>query len=365
MVNQQTLIIDNFVITGIMCLKKKQINCSMLKVYVIMCTLVFVSMIVNMDIHGYTMWLLLAVALFAEETINYDTVYQQYENLMLWICVFSLIGTVLWLVKTELVYARPRVNGVVTDIRNFYVTTVLTVYQGLSFRNFGIFRGPAMFCIYIGLALLRQFYYLENISIKRSVIFLVTIVTTRSVTGFIAVIFLYIMFIFLKKKRGKEFGFCTITLTGAVIASKVLGVLSYFLERLGPGGGSSYSINSRIYSIVCGLMAGLTNPVFGRGTSKSEEVFGECVRVLNITEGACWANMVTYLFASFGILFVVFYSGLYGMGLTYCDSKIVLWITAVFIILLLCGGTMTYSTLLYTFMMYGLKNLKEHRLFAT
>lgn len=348
----------NFMITMILCLKKKRLNAFMVKVYAVMCITVFASMVVNQDFHGYTMWIIMAIALFTEEAIEYDIFYQVFENIIFFFSICSLLGMVLWFTAPEVVLAFPEID----ICRNLIVTTIPTVYKGFTFRNFGIFREPAMFCIYLGLALTRQFFCVEKLSVKKCIVFLITIITTRSATGYIGVIFLLAAFFVLKKKSRKECGFCVLIIMGIVAANRALGLMSYLMNRMDPESASAYSLNSRVYSVVCGLMAGFTDPLFGRGATKSNDVFAACVKLVDTTgEGGCWANMVTYFFASFGIVFIaVFLLGLFGMTLSYKKSRIIAFVNLIFIVLLLCGETMTYSATMFTFMMYGLRNLREH-----
>ena len=132
-------------------------------------------------------------------------------------------------------------------------------------------------------------------------------------------------------------------------------IVNYFLSKISTSGANAVSSNSRYYSIIGGAIVGILNPFFGAGAIGSEEAFNQTVKALAGTT-YCWANMVTYLWASFGSIFVFIF--LYGLsGIMVKRGKKYSFEFLISAVLLMCGETMTYSTIMYIFMLYGYKNL--------
>lgn len=311
-----------------------------LKVCMLLLMFVFLSMIFNLDFSGYSLVITLAIALLVTELLDFEAFYLKFENVVFIICIFSLI------VVAMKILGRP--------------TILANVYRVLdnpaipwNFRLCAIFREPAMLIIYVCLALARQLFVVEKASIFRVVVYLGAIVFTGSITGYITVSFALICYV-LKTgiSRNKMYLFIGVAVIGIMILGK-LGIVEYFLERLSTKGASAASSKSRYYSIIGGMFVGMTHPLFGAGAIKSVDKFIEIVHFLG--EDVTWANMITYLFGSFGFFYVyTFMKGLYRTMLG--RKKIVTMGFLIMWCLLLCGETMTYSSIPYIFMLYGYVN---------
>ena len=82
--------------------------------------------------------------------------------------------------------------------QRFYTWLVcsLPIEPGGIIRNFGFARVPGVFAIYIIIALIFETFINENSSVKRIIIFTITLITTFSTTGFIAFGFYLIAILF-------------------------------------------------------------------------------------------------------------------------------------------------------------------------
>ena len=165
------------------------------------------------------------------------------------------------------------------------------------------------------------------------------------------------MFCFLYSKKS-DYRFIIVSLISfpliCIFAYKY-GVFDFFVSKISVTGANSASSNSRYFSIIGGALVGIINPFFGAGAIKSEIAFNTVVSSIAGTS-YCWANMVTYLWASFGCIFVfIFLRGIYGILWKSENSHALIFL--IYICLLLCGETMTYSSIMYILMLYGYKNL--------
>ena len=131
-----------------------------------------------------------------------------------------------------------------------------------------------MFAIYVGLTLGYNLYTAKTANSKSLVkilIYLVTIVTTWSVTGFVAVAFLmvfYLLFYFRMMDSKEKIFWISIILITLTLALK-FGVFNYLYTRIQPHGPSEDSVLSRVYSIIVGTIVGITHPFFGTGSTNS------------------------------------------------------------------------------------------------
>lgn len=322
-----------------------------LRVCMLLLMFVFFSMIFNLDFSGYSLIITLALALLATEHLDFESFYLKFENVVFVICVFSLIVVVM------------KILGRPTILANIF-RVIDNPAVPWNFRLWSVFREPAMFIIYLCLALARQLFVVEKASILRVTVYLGTIIFTGSTTGYITVSFALICYV-LKTgiSRNKVYLFIGAAVIGIVILGR-FGIAEYFLDRLSTSGASSASSKSRYYSIIGGMFVGITHPFFGAGAVKSGDKFIEIVHFLG--EDVTWANMITYLFASFGFFYVyTFMKGLYRTMLG--RRKVVTMGFLIMWCLLLCGETMTYSSIPYIFMLYGYvncvkKNNKSYRI---
>ncbi len=342
------------------CVKEQKIHSNTAIVYVTLSGGIILSMLFNRDIYGYTLFVFMGIAVLFTNLVEFDYFFKVFEIIVVWIAAFSLIGVAINYVCPELLEEIPDTRYMYMPAKNLFFTVVIPKVQesGNPFRNYGIFREPAMFCIYLGLACLRQFFYAEKLSVLRSGILILALILTKSTTGYIAIICLFAAYIVFKKRSITKTVISICGILGGGFVGIRFGLFSYFLERLNTAGASANSVNSRLYSIWIGGLVGFEHPLFGAGATKSNEAFAKWTELWNLD--ICWANMVTYLFASFGLLFIlIFLAGIWGCGLKVGNAKCVSWITLIYVILLLCGESMTYSTIIYVFMMFGWKKIAQ------
>lgn len=320
--------------------KKGNISLLRTKKVSVLILLVCLSMVANFDFRGYSMFVVLTIALFTVETMDFEQFYELFENIIYVISVLSIVGVVFKL-ACHLEFLPKLI----------YIAENEALPWG--FRLYGMYREPAMYCIYLGLALGRQLFFLEKRAPIRITVYLLALLLTGSATGYISVMFALICFAAISGNIKKYFPVYIMGIMCAIIIGLRYGVLDYFLKRLSTHGASADSSNSRYYSIIGGAFVGIIHPLFGAGAVKSEIRFEEFMNFLG--KSVCWANMITYLWASFGTIFIyIFLRGIYNVAVTKKKATAISFL--IFIALLLCGETMTYSSVMYIFMLYGYSN---------
>ena len=316
---------------------KRKIHLNTLKIVLILFLLVLCSMFVNLDLSGYSMFIVLSIALFLEENYEFIEFFDRFEHVIFMFTAISLIFTAIWCFF-------PNMNwNLIKIVPNEAVPW--------KFRLYGIFREPAMFCIYLGLGLAKCLFVQKTKNYLKVMIYLIATLLTGSTTGYISAVFLVVCFMLFGEHgiRWKILFFAVALFIGAIAVNN--GLIEYFTSKIATTGANAASSNSRYYSIICGALVGMKYPIFGAGAIKSEGVFNNVLSHFS-KEYFCWANMVTYLWASFGCFFI--YLFLRGIGTALPNKKKIVnicWL--VFVVLLLCGETMTYSSVMYIFMLYG------------
>lgn len=338
--NRTVMYISHILLLGLLLLMtvyKRKINLNTMKIVLILFFLVLSSMLFNLDLSGYSMFSVLLIALFIEENYEFENFFRRFEQIIFLFTVISLIATAIWCV----------IPGIDWNL----IKIVSNEAVPWKFRLYGIFREPAMFCIYLGLGLAECLFVQNKKNYLKVMIYFIATLLTGSTTGYISVAFLLVCFILFEEHnvKWKILFFIVVLFVGVISVNN--GLVEYFVSKIATTGANAASSNSRYYSIICGALVGMKYPIFGAGAIKSEEAFNNVMSYFS-KEYFCWANMVTYLWASFGCFFI--YLFLRGIGSALPNKKKIVSICwLVFVVLLLCGETMTYSSVMYIFMLYG------------
>lgn len=350
--------IFNFVILVALSMRKGRISKNILIDYIALVGLIVVSMLVNKDYTGYTQWLFAGVALLTVCNIDFETFCRQFGIVMLWLCIFSLIGTAIYLFAPAVLNNVPTVNNAGIT-KNLWVTCIPLRFTRHTFRNYGIFYEPGKFAVYIGIALFIQLYVRVKPSLFYIGIYLFTLLTTRSTTGIIAVLFLACLWLMTNQRNKMKIvlAFAFISIAAYIVILRREWIAG-FVVKFDTAGPAAASVNSRLASFWIGCWIGISHFFAGAGAVKSQEIFSVLAeQYFNTT---CFANMITYLFAAFGGPFLLLVLlGLWGMGERVYRDKIKALGIVLFFILLYSGQIITYSSCFYVLMFYGWKYLHE------
>ena len=350
------------IILSFMMMEKKKIKHSTLFIYCLLAVTVLLSMIVNSDYRGYTMLIFLGIGMLVSNFVCFDKFCIYIEKIVLFLSICAIFGAGMAYVTPNTVMGFPDFLEGVTPMKNLFVTYVPTMYLSRmsEYRCYGIFREPGMFAIYIGFALLVELYVKENKSLTRIVILLVTMIMTRSSTGYIATGVLILGWMLTSKQTKLKKQMCLLIIAMMTVTLCFRSdIISSFISKFNTSGASAESVNSRITSIIVGGLIGFSHPLFGAGATKAGELYNDLAPFYG--GGMSFTNMVTYLFSAFGIGFIaIILLGIFGYGFKISKGKrreaLLVLIT---ICLFLCGQILTYSSLLYIFVMYGWRKLSE------
>lgn len=232
-----------------------------------------------------------------------------FVEVMLFLSVISLIGYVAFLVIIPLrsmFLVKNAANNVLSNLL-LYVS-----YPGKLHRNFGMFWEPGAYQTFLNLALMFEIRRGDT-KVKKICIFIITILTTYSTTGYLG---LAINFVILLSKREKTNSiklfiiaiFVLSLFAGALAWNMLFGETIYSCElsvfsKLKQlvnyrGGNASASVRTRYYSVFGVLRAFLEKPILGFGYQ------GLIERMYPYTYGMNTCTVVNW-FATYGIIYGV------------------------------------------------------------
>lgn len=144
-------------------------------------------------------FLLLFAAFLTTKLIGLEEFKKQYSNLMLFLSLFSLVGLFLASVAYPFVIKFPVITNI-SGLRyyNLFFTMIPSSNTGTIGRNYGIFREPGMFAVYLCLGLIFELFRDKNINLFKLIIFSITIFMTYSTAGYILSALLFLVFLLRK-----------------------------------------------------------------------------------------------------------------------------------------------------------------------
>lgn len=230
---------------------------------------------------------------------------EDFKHAFIWvmgkIALISLIGFFAYLCVPELENLFRLRNSAGTLCNNWYLFVHIA---GLD-RNLGLFWEPGAFQTFLCLALMLEVLE-KRINVKKIILFLVTIITTFSTTGYIGIAFILLLAISGNKGANNKYKyfFLFIILAISVLAycyqdklfgngNTVFGKVTYYLDS-GTINEQVTSASVRVNSIVQPFFVFLSHPLFGVGYE------GLNLRLYEYTHNMNTCTFVNF-FADYGI----------------------------------------------------------------
>lgn len=144
-------------------------------------------------------WVYLLSAYLVYISIDLKSFIYIFNDIMYFLCIFSIITFLLLIFIPEVFSFLPTIrNSSGLSMKNVFFSVV---YNSNYFNsNFGLFWEPGAYQTFINVALFFQLFLIKEIKIKKILIYLITIFTTFSTTGYISAFILILIFLFINKK---------------------------------------------------------------------------------------------------------------------------------------------------------------------
>lgn len=354
---------------------RKPVAKDMLVAAAVLITCVIITMIACQDVrlgYFYRIGLIFAGALIASY-ISFDLFALQFSRVMTVLASASLVGFGLNILRPGFVRLFPVIVN--TAGQKFY-NLFLTAIPGMYFestsqmpRNFGLFREPGVFQIFLILALAIQLFVFTKPHVITSAIYLIALLTTLSTAGYIAVTVLLAGYIMSKSRNKLEARNKMVLL---FVGFTLLIYLFFFTDVLfSAGSGSVFgklsdmsrtTTSARVASVYVNFKIFLNSPFWGVGLTHLDLQFPVTATELMGVSVRSNTNTILVQFAVYGIIFAsVWCVGYLGfcrkLGRKPFETLIVL---AVFVLLFM-SQNVSFSLISNVLMMYGFERYNRVR----
>jgi hypothetical protein len=356
-------------------LKNIKINRDALFVYFILILIILLSGFINNELSFgyYYKILIITLSLLITTIIPLSTFIVYYDKIITLLACLSLVGYGSYQLFSGIVRFFPTVTNIANrEFYNLFVTYIPNYgYGGVLIRNWGVFREPGVFQMYLVFGLLIQLFIYRDSSKFSVLIYIITIATTFSTTAYIALFITLAAYFLFKsydtyKKHEKKILFIIIFLvivTGVVLYSEqtisYLGFVFNKLEDIGHG-----STVARVASVTVNLLVFFENPLLGAGFNKLSDIFP----IYSLQQTGYFArdntNMILIQFASHGLIYgVIWILGYWKLSskltcsLNQKNTKKLLFFVVFMIIFI--GENLTWGFWAYVMLLYGLNKQDE------
>ena len=319
------------------------------------------SMLVNLDFRlGYFFMLTIYLICMLISTIyTFDDIFSYFSKSMYIISIVSLLGYAMQIFVPDLLNYFPVIQN--TSNINFYFLgiTNLCFRTDVLVRNWGPFREPGVFQLFVIVALIYELFRKEKSSGIKLVVFILAIITTFSTTGYIALGCVIFALILMNKnhlrKKQRRLLICIV-----IIFVITVFYLSLFTDLLfkSDGYGSvfgklfgsyeSASYNARIASILANIKIFFEDPIFGKGISyvdNNYSIIASNMFGMKIVDNT---NMLFILLARFGLgTFLLFTLRLYRfLKDFFLKNNLITTLIFITYLSLMIGENLSYSIIL-------------------
>jgi len=289
------------------------------------------------------------------EWMNYREFFIVYDKVVYFLSIVSLFFTILYYIApTIITYFPITSNAHNIDFYNLLLWVTPTDFK-YEFRNYGCFREPGVFQVYIMLALMFHFSK-HKINIKKIIVYSITLITTKSTTGYILYVLLLGSYFF-----KKQISLVKRVLLFIVFLSAVGGVVVYELNKSGYSVFQKFALTNisfmtRLSNIVVNYHIFLKSPLFGVGITSQMDLHHLLPQQLfNINTEGVDTNTFFSLFATFGVVYgMLSLIGTYKMVTLIAKSKIDKLLYFLIMFLALITENFRYSIFFYVLFWYGI-----------
>jgi len=313
--------------------KHKLSNIFKTKCFLIVSTLsliALISLLININnpfnVHRYFFTI---INLFLSLMIILSTDYKRFIRLFILVLsffsLFSIIIFSIYLLKTDFFSFMPIIENTAGYKFNycFFSSVLVKDRIGLSSRNYGIFREPGVYaifllvgvvsCLFAGTKIFKQ----KTISIFIAILLSITLITTVSTTGILCLLFVLPIYFFYRfKSNNKVFWIGFIFIISVLIFSfycilakpPFIYKIDLFYSIFGKIDGTNISFVSRFFDQFATILCGLQNPLTGIGWGNQYTFISKLANAYNVISNGGTSTI---------LLFYSVYGSIFGTALVY------------------------------------------------
>lgn len=269
-----------------------------------------ITMLFNNDIsfHYFYEILLLCIALLYTSIFSFDNFKSSYVKIVSFLVKVSFFTFFLDLFFPSVLNYFPTIINK-SNIKFHFWPLGGAMFKTLyvSVKNWGIFREPGVFSVFILLAIIFVFLDNKKINIKQLLLLFIGLLSTFSTAGIISGILLIILYIFKDKLSLCKF---FVIFTFVFIFFILFSNTNFYQIVFGKLFTQNSSLISRTASIYSNFKIFLNSPLFGVGFGKLDPLFQYyTVELFNVFVSNTYANTNTFLrmLSTHGIIFFLIY----------------------------------------------------------
>jgi len=352
--------------------KRLKLGFNTLIITISMLLIIFVSGSINSDISfGYFYkGLLIILSFFLVSYLPLHNFIEYYDRIMKIIAIGSLIGYFGFLLYKGVANYFPTVVNIAG--REFYNLFIIMIpnygYDGVLIRNWGVFREPGVYQMYLIFALLLQLFVFPRVNIKSSIIYVIAILTTYSTTGYIVLTVLFMAFFMNKSKNQHKERIVLVF----VLLTLILGIMLFCSDIVSMRWNSVFSKLSdashgstaaRIASVTVNIRLFFENPLFGVGFNNLQDEFPHLALAHTGVMARDNTNTILIQFAAHGLLYgLIWIYGYWRLCRRLSKNTIKALVFFVVFLLLFIGENLSWGFLSYVLLFYGLNRYKKEGL---
>lgn len=334
-----------------------------------MSMIIIFSSILNDDLRlglVYKCLLLLLACTYASK-ISIQRFAYSFINFIYAIAFISVVCTLALIVNSSFFSFAPLIeNTANTPFINLYLYVAPTITENV--RNYGVFREPGVYQMYLIMSLLLMTYYSSVFKIKRFIVITLALALTFSTTGYIAYIGVIALFVVNRNKfiisRKQQRTIVMLLILCFILLTTQTNLLSsdgIVFDKF--TNTDRHTTIARISSLTTNIKIWLQNPTFGAGLQKVNDLFP--VITLRDYGFASPHNTNTFLceLATFGIFyFILFIVGIIRFCKLFGNSFIEHLLVFTILFILSIGEKLTFSPFFYIMIFYGYRyNIKQKK----
>lgn len=327
-----------------------------------MCLLVLMTGIVNGDLRtGY--FYKCIILLLSYEVVNCMTITEfaiYFEKVLYFFAVISVVLTLIAEINLSFFSIFPIFyNSANTPFYNLGVYLV-PVSAGLL-RNYGIFREPGVYQMFLLLGLVFHLFFSDEVRIYKIFAYILAIILTFSTTGYIALAIYLILYLNKNNityfEQKKKFMIVCLVAIGMLIMATQTDLLSSqgrVFDKF--SNMKRTTMIARFASIFANLKIWLEHPFFGAGLICVNEEFPKLA--LEMYGKAVTHNTNTLLseLSTYGIFYtLMLLNGYRKFSANITKNNAQRFLILLIIFILSCGEKLTFSPIIYILAFYGLK----------
>ena len=284
-----------------------------------------------------------------------------YNKIMEVLAISSLVGYSIYILLPGFLSLFPILyNSADNAFYTFYLSNI-SVYSYGFHRNYGIFREPGVYQMFLIVAMLFQVFVIPKPKIRTQIIYILSILTTFSTTGYIALFFIVFIYMIKNNKYKKDSIKKVIFI---LILFLMLAYLLLFTDYLSNTGYASVfgklfdrtqnTTNSRLASVIVNIKLFLQSPIWGVGLTNVEILYTPISAQIMGIPTKHNTNTIFIQLAQYGMFFTtIWIVGIYRLSKIIWERKIVSFLIFILFIILFIGEILSFSIITNILCFYG------------